>query len=170
VSWDLLPWSACGRDTHAVVMIAEPRVQVLLENECWELLRRQDVGRLAVVVGERPEIFPVNYVVDHGTVVFRTAEGSKLAALVAESRAAFEIDGETTDEAFSVVVKGIAVEIGDRYELFDALELPLFPWHIAPKHHFVRILPEMVTGRRFAIGDRRARHAGEQPSRRAAPD
>jgi nitroimidazol reductase NimA-like FMN-containing flavoprotein (pyridoxamine 5'-phosphate oxidase superfamily) len=155
---------------HAWVMISEPRIRVLLENECWGLLRQEEVGRLAVVVDGRPEIFPVNYVVDHGTVVFRTAEGSKLAALVAESRVAFEIDGETDGDAFSVVVKGFAVEIGDRYELFDAVELPLFPWHIAPKQHFVRILPELVTGRRFAVGDRRAQHAADRPLRRAPPD
>jgi nitroimidazol reductase NimA-like FMN-containing flavoprotein (pyridoxamine 5'-phosphate oxidase superfamily) len=145
-------------------------MHVLLESECWELLRRQEVGRLAVVIDQHPEIFPVNFVVDHGTVVFRTAEGSKLAALVAESRVAFEVDGECESDAFSVVVKGFAVEIGDRYELFDALDLPLFPWHTAPKHHFVRILPEVVTGRRFEVGDRRVLHAGEQPVRHAPPD
>jgi len=151
-------------------VISEPRMHVLLENECWNLLREQEVARLAVVIDERPEIFPVNYVVDHGTVVFRTAEGSKLAALVAESRVAFEVDGESDSHAFSVVVKGFAVEIGDRYELFDALELPLFPWHTGPKHHFVRVLPEMVTGRRFEVGDRRGFHTGEQPIRHAPPD
>ena len=152
------------------MVISEPKMHVLLENECWALLRQQEVGRLAVVVDGCPEIFPVNYVVDHGTVVFRTAEGSKLTALVTEKRVAFEIDGEADGDAFSVVVKGFAVEIGDRYELFDALELPLFPWHIAPKQHFVRILPELVTGRQFAVGDRRARHAADRPLRHAPPD
>ena len=51
-------------------------------NACWALLRSQEVGRLAVSIADRPEIFPVNYVVDHGTVVFRTAEGTKLAGAV----------------------------------------------------------------------------------------
>jgi nitroimidazol reductase NimA-like FMN-containing flavoprotein (pyridoxamine 5'-phosphate oxidase superfamily) len=49
--------------------------------ECWTLLRTADVGRLALVVDDCPEIFPVNFVVDHGTLLFRTAAGSKLAAL-----------------------------------------------------------------------------------------
>ena len=40
------------------------------------------VGRLAVSIKEQPDIFPINFVVDHGTVVFRTAEGTKLAAAV----------------------------------------------------------------------------------------
>ena len=55
-------------------------------NACWALLRSQEVGRLAVSIADRPEIFPVNYVVDHGTVVFRTAEGTKLAGAVAARR------------------------------------------------------------------------------------
>jgi uncharacterized protein len=49
---------------------------------CWALLRSQEAGRLAVLIADRPEIFPINYVVDHGTVVFRTAEGTKLAGAV----------------------------------------------------------------------------------------
>src|SRR4051794_39359108 len=55
-------------------------VRRLTVDACWALLRAADIGRLAVVVGDRPEIFPVNFVVDHGTVVIRTAPGTKLAA------------------------------------------------------------------------------------------
>ena len=46
---------------------------ILESNECWALLRAADVGRLAVSIAERPDIFPVNFAVDHGTIVFRTA-------------------------------------------------------------------------------------------------
>jgi hypothetical protein len=83
---------------------------------------------------------------------------------------AFEIDGEADGEAWSVVVKGRAVEIERMYELFDAVELPLYPWHAAPKHRYVRILPEMITGRRFRVVDRSALHSGEAPHHRAGPD
>ena len=50
------------------------------------------------------------------------------------------------------------------------VELPLYPWHVAPKHRFVRILPELVTGRRFRVADRVAAHAGEPPPHRAAAE
>jgi hypothetical protein len=30
---------------------------------------------------------------------------------------------------------------------------PLFPWHAGPKHRFVRIVPDDVSGRRFHIVD-----------------
>jgi nitroimidazol reductase NimA-like FMN-containing flavoprotein (pyridoxamine 5'-phosphate oxidase superfamily) len=148
----------------------DPTIVELDEHQCWELLRSQEVGRLAVAIANHPDIFPVNFVVDHATIVFRTAEGTKLAAAVLGESVAFEIDGEADGEAWSVVVKGRAVEIERMYELFDAVELPLYPWHAAPKHRYVRILPEMITGRRFRVVDRSALHSGEAPHHRAGPD
>jgi uncharacterized protein len=56
-------------------------------NVCWALLRSQEAGRLAVLIADRPEIFPINYVVDHGTVVFRTATGIKLASEAGSGKA-----------------------------------------------------------------------------------
>jgi len=50
--------------------------EALAPNECWDLLRTADVGRLAAAVANRPDIFPVNFVVDNASVVFRTAEGT----------------------------------------------------------------------------------------------
>lgn len=126
---------------------------ILEPDECWPLLRDAEVGRLAVAIADHPDIFPVNFVVDHATVVFRTAEGTKLAAAVLGHSVAFEIDGyePASGSAWSVVVKGRATEIARMHDLFDALDLPLFPWHAGPKHRFVRIVPESVTGRRFHV-------------------
>jgi nitroimidazol reductase NimA-like FMN-containing flavoprotein (pyridoxamine 5'-phosphate oxidase superfamily) len=129
---------------------------ILESNECWALLRSAEVGRLAVSIGDRPDIFPVNFVVDHGSVVFRTAEGTKLAAAALGRAVAFEVDGFDADggEAWSVVVKGAATELERMFEVFEATELPLFPWHTSPKPRFVRIEPESVTGRRFHVVER----------------
>jgi nitroimidazol reductase NimA-like FMN-containing flavoprotein (pyridoxamine 5'-phosphate oxidase superfamily) len=132
-------------------------VTILEANKCWELLRQTDVGRLAVSIQDQPELFPINFIVDHGTVVFRTAEGTKLAGVVSGRAVAFEVDGYDAEagEAWSVVIKGRAVEIERIQDLFDALDLPLFPWHASPKHHFVRIEPDDVSGRRFHVADKR---------------
>jgi uncharacterized protein len=140
-------------------------------NACWALLRSCEVGRLAVVVAERPEIFPVNYVVDHGSVVFRTATGTKLDRSV-ERAVAFEADGYVPErgEAWSVVVKGRAREISGGYELLDTADLPLFPWHAAPKQRFVRIVPEEITGRRFRVVDRAAWTTPWSDAPRSAPE
>jgi len=150
--------------------MVDTSTQELAENECWELLRTQQVGRLALIVDERPVIFPVNFAVDQGTIVFRSAEGSKLDTLADRPHVAFEIDGLLDGEAFSVVVTGQGTEIEARDELIDALELPLYPWNPGPKHHFVRIVPESVTGRRFRVADRRELHPDDTPPARARPE
>ena len=105
--------------------------------------------------GDQPDIFLVNFVVDHGTIVFRTAEGTKLAAAVLGRGVAFEVDGYDADagEAWSVVVKGHATEIERMQDVFDALDLPLFPLARRAKHRFVRIEPDDVSGRRFEVVD-----------------
>jgi nitroimidazol reductase NimA-like FMN-containing flavoprotein (pyridoxamine 5'-phosphate oxidase superfamily) len=135
--------------------------EVLEANVCWQLLRDSEVGRLAVSITDHPDIFPVNYVVDHGTVVFRTAEGTKLAASVLGRAVAFEIDGYDADggDAWSVVIKGHASEIERMQDVFDALDLPLFPWHASPKHRFVRVEPFDISGRRFHVTERAATDA-----------
>ena len=42
------------------------------------------LGRLVTSVDGQPEIFPVNFVVQHRSVLFRTAEGTKLAEAARE--------------------------------------------------------------------------------------
>jgi nitroimidazol reductase NimA-like FMN-containing flavoprotein (pyridoxamine 5'-phosphate oxidase superfamily) len=145
---------------------------VLETEECLDLLRKEDVGRLAVSIVEHPDIFPINYVVDRGQVVFRTAQGTKLAGAVLGRGVAFEVDGydRSTGEAWSVVVKGHAVEVERLQDLYVALTLPLFPWHAAPKHHFVRIEPTEITGRRFRVVDKLAWEDPYRGTPRAAPE
>jgi nitroimidazol reductase NimA-like FMN-containing flavoprotein (pyridoxamine 5'-phosphate oxidase superfamily) len=132
-------------------------MQILDEADCLDLLRSVEVGRLAVAIKNLPDIFPINFVMDGRTVVFRTAEGTKLAAAVLGVGVAFEVDGYDPEPgiAWSVVVKGRAVEIEKMYELFAAKELPLFPWCAGSKHRFVRIHPAEITGRLFAVDPHR---------------
>ena len=121
-------------------------------HESLALLRESPVGRVAVVVGGRPDIFPVNHVVDRGTVVFRTARGAKLWG-TAGLPVAFEVDGydTATGEAWSVVVHGKGEVVFRTDEVLDALRLPIFPWHGGSKPEIVRIVPDQITGRRFPV-------------------
>ena len=123
-----------------------PDTEVLSTNECWALLRDSVVGRLAVTVVGSPDIFPVNPIVDHGSIVFRTSAGTKLAATKGKD-VAFEVDGYDTEtaRAWSVVVKGRAHEILEVEEILRALRLPLYPWQPGRKPRFVRIVPASVT-------------------------
>ncbi len=129
--------------------------EILDADACWALLDRTEVGRLAVAISGRPDIFPINYVVDDGSIVFRTGPGTKLAASALLHHVAFEIDGYEPENrmAWSVVVKGRAHQIERMQDVYAADDLPLFPWVVSAKPAFVRITADEVTGRRFHTVD-----------------
>lgn len=129
--------------------------EVLSEDECWVLLDEASVGRLAIDIAGKPDIFPINFVVDGNCILFRTGAGTKFAASALLHHVAFEIDGYEPEQrtAWSVVVKGSAHAVERMEEVFAAEDLPLFPWAAHPKPNFVRITPTEVTGRRFSVLD-----------------
>ena len=81
---------------------------VLSEDESWHLLASMALGRLVTCLEGQPAIFPVNFVVQRRTVLFRTAEGAKLFSAVMNNRVAFEADDHNVSEGWSVIVKGRA--------------------------------------------------------------
>lgn len=127
-------------------------LEVLSEDECWAFLRAHHIGRLGVSIGNQPEIFPVNYVVHDGAVLFLTAEGTKLAGAVLGTSVVFEIDAADPlfHTGWSVIVHGTAEEVDHLDDLVAVEELPLQPWGPGAKHRYVRIRPYSVTGRRIA--------------------
>ncbi|MBX7443696.1 MULTISPECIES: pyridoxamine 5'-phosphate oxidase family protein [unclassified Arthrobacter] len=131
------------------------QVQNLEHHECWAMLRTVSVGRLAVLVDGRPDIFPVNFTVDGGTLVFRTSQGTKLSAATGDAPVAVEADGVDADTglAWSVVIKGTADLVKSTEEVLETSRLYLFPWQAGRKDAFVRITPDSVTGRRFKVTD-----------------
>lgn len=127
--------------------------EVLDAPACWDLLRTVSVGHLAVLVDGYPEVFPVNYKVDHESVVFRTGEGTKLRAAAGPLAVALEADGldDASRKAWSVLIKGKATILQPSDELLAGAGLTLFPWQSGDKDYFVCVVPTSVTGRRFTI-------------------
>jgi uncharacterized protein len=129
----------------------QARWQELTKSECFELLSGERLGRVAVVDGQGPVIFPVNFVLDRHMVVFRTDEGTKLGAAARGGRVAFEVDGadQAAHTGWSVVVRGEAAEVTDPAELARLRKRRLSPWAPGAKSRYVRILPAKLTGRRI---------------------
>ncbi|MGB8388374.1 pyridoxamine 5'-phosphate oxidase family protein [Mycobacterium sp.] len=127
-------------------------VTVLPAHECWDLLAGVTLGRLVTSVDGQPEIFPVNYVVQRRTVLFRTAEGTKLVSTAINSRVLFEVDDHNVAEGWSVIVKGTARSLRSYEQIEEAERAQVLPWTTSEKTHYVRIIPQTVTGRRFRFG------------------
>jgi uncharacterized protein len=119
--------------------------------ECWRLLRTSVVGRIAFIDDRSGiEVFPVNFLVDHGTIVFRTAVGTKLTGVAARPQVVFEADGNDPGSGapWTVVLRGSAEPIDARNEVIEAFDIELATWHAAAKPYFVRVVPVIVEGRR----------------------
>ena len=132
-------------------LYVEP-ITVLSEDESWYLLASMTLGRLVTNAAGQPEIFPVNFVVQRPTVLFRTAEGTKLLSAVMDDRVAFEADDHGVEEGWSVIVKGRAHVLSTSAELERADRAQLLPWTPTVKPRYVRIVATEITGRRFQFG------------------
>ena len=128
----------------------------LEREECLRLLAETTLGRLAISPSDRralPIIRPVNYVFDPASqsVVFRSAEGSKLTALLLSGAAAFEIDGvdPAAELGWSVIVQGLAEEITRPAELTHVEALGLRSWAPGEMAHWLRIRTTVVSGRQL---------------------
>lgn len=137
---------------------AKSEMLELSREECLELLAAHRFGRLAVVMSNgAPVIRPVNYVFDRRSqsVVFRTARGSKLHAVLHAAKAAFEIDGidEGVRIGWSVIIEGVTAEITRPHDIGRLNRLGLEPWAPGPKPHWVQIRAWTVSGRRIVLDD-----------------
>lgn len=125
-------------------------VTVLTHEECWQLLRQHELGRLGFHLLDQVHVVPINYTVDHETVLFRTAEGNKLLGVVMHGDVVLEIDDHDEHTAWSVVVRGIA-RLLDEASAHRADDLPLRPWVDSPKYNVVEITPTEISGRSFRL-------------------
>jgi len=127
-------------------------ITVLNDDESWQLLSAVHLGRLVTVVNGRPEIFPVNFVVQRRTVLFRSAEGTKLFGTVMNEHVLFEADDHSVTEGWSVIVRGTAEVLYASDDIQEAESAGLYPWIPTRKLRFVRVTPIEITGRRFEFG------------------
>ncbi len=131
----------------------DPTVEVLDQAECLALLGAQRLGRLAVTRGPDvgPHVVPVNYTLLRGSIVFRSAPGTKLDRLVTEP-VTFEVDSfdPYMRSGWSVVVEGIAYEASDREMEFE--DINLRPLVERQNSRWARLVPRSMTGRRITAG------------------
>jgi nitroimidazol reductase NimA-like FMN-containing flavoprotein (pyridoxamine 5'-phosphate oxidase superfamily) len=126
--------------------------------ECRRLLASVPIGRVVFTDQAMPAVQPVNFLVHEGAVVFRTGEGSKLAAAARNAVVAFEADeiDREYQRGWSVVVVGHAQEVTDPVLRRRLAELPLRPWAAGAREHVIRIPIDVIYGRRIAPAGLRA--------------
>jgi nitroimidazol reductase NimA-like FMN-containing flavoprotein (pyridoxamine 5'-phosphate oxidase superfamily) len=135
-------------------------LELLDEAESLGLLAGGEVGRVGVTIGALPAIFPVNYRLVDGCVVFRSSPGSKLSAAASRAVVAFEVDDYNAADrsGWSVLAVGPSEVVHDLDVTFKTLEAGLQPYVDGPRGAIVRIVPSFVSGRRIVHGPAELSH------------
>jgi uncharacterized protein len=123
--------------------------RTLDRRECMERLAGTGFGRVVVAAGGLPQVFPVNFVVHRGRIIFRTDPGAKLTWSPG-AEVAFEVDTIDADgRGWVVVARGPAGEI----DSFDGPVRPeglrslgVDPWAGGDRIHWISIQPMRVDG------------------------
>jgi len=138
-------------------------LDILTEGECRRLLTQARVGRVVIATGGIAVVFPVNYGVIGGDILFFTGDGTKMAAAAAGMTVTFEVDAIDVDQesGWSVLVVGEASLAEPRLKA-RAEAIGIYPWAAGQRHRLVRVRPDVVTGRRITGGRRPA--AAEAPA------
>ncbi len=123
--------------------------------ECLRLLAKVPVGRVVHTRQALPAVLPVNFCLDEdGAVLLRTAATSELVRAIDGTVVAFEADevDAATHSGWSVVVTGSATVVTDPDEHKRLARTGPRSWAPSPREVFVRIEPELVTGRELVGG------------------
>ncbi|MBO1414341.1 pyridoxamine 5'-phosphate oxidase family protein [Streptomyces sp. FH025] len=131
-----------------------PRLLGITEAECWDLVGSHGIGRIALPVEPGPVVYPVNYVVDHGSFAYRTGEHAGTAPEEG-AEVSFQVDhiDEYLGRGWSVLAIGAAHYVDEPEELERLNGLPgAAPWAGGARPRWVRVSPTEVTGRRLVTG------------------
>ncbi|MCH5676853.1 pyridoxamine 5'-phosphate oxidase family protein [Streptomyces gilvus] len=123
--------------------------------ECLGLPATAPVGRIVYTRQALPAVAPVNFALDSdGVVLLRASAASGLARAVDGAVVAFEADAvdAVACSGWSVVVTGRAVVVTDAAEQERLDRIGPDSWVPSPQEVFVRIEPELVTGRELVRG------------------
>jgi nitroimidazol reductase NimA-like FMN-containing flavoprotein (pyridoxamine 5'-phosphate oxidase superfamily) len=138
------------RWTERVHSSPQAATSTLSETQCWKLLGSAQIGILAVVTEDGPDLFPIDFLAAEHSVVFRTAPGEKLMKLAADPRVALAVEGEDAKGLWSVVLRGTARRLSFDDEIEASGVLSLETATGGTKANFVRITATQLTGRRIA--------------------
>ncbi|GAA0921957.1 pyridoxamine 5'-phosphate oxidase family protein [Nonomuraea longicatena] len=134
--------------------MAHPVLEKLEKEECLRLIEPGGIGRIAYEGLRGVTVLPVNYRLDAGTIVFRTADGGPMDSELrsglegVDVMIAFEVDrfDEAHRQGWSVLVQGPA------HHLTEAPEIEITPWAGGERDLYVTIVPHRVSGRRIHAG------------------
>jgi uncharacterized protein len=130
---------------------AEREIARLDRADCLRLLAGVPIGRLIFTVNALPAVRPMNFALDDGLILLRTAPDSTVARKVDGQVVVFQVDelDAATSSGWSITVTGRAALVTDPDAIARYLAVPLAPWAPGTKELFVTVGIELAEGVRI---------------------
>ncbi len=125
----------------------------LTADEAWEVVRTSQLGRIATLHGNAPEIHPVTYVVHDEHIYFRTGTASRLLLDTENQLVAFEVSRQMMQQISSTVIRGAVVVVSEIEKVAELDSMPYLDFAPQQEYVWMRIAPNEVRGRRLHVID-----------------
>lgn len=150
---NLAPTAAAGDPSSSAGDVPTATMRTISSDECYRLMATQQIGRLGMVAGRYPLIFPVTFALDRGIIVIRTAPESTLAS-ADHANVSFEVDqiDATSRSGWSVLIRGLAEHVTAEHSadlIAHTHATGVTPWAPGKREHWIRVIPHHITGRRI---------------------
>jgi nitroimidazol reductase NimA-like FMN-containing flavoprotein (pyridoxamine 5'-phosphate oxidase superfamily) len=106
---------------------------------CLSLLARSSIGRVGIVIGPLPFVYPVRYDMSNGHILF-VLSIDQVATAIDDAVVALQADGFDEDRGrrWTVLAIGPATAVEPTSESV--------PRHLRPDRHAFRLRPKMISG------------------------
>ena len=125
----------------------------LRADEAWHLVRTSQLGRIATLHGNAPEIHPITYVVHGEQIFFRTGLNSRLRVDTDNGLVAFEVSWQMLNHISSTVIRGAVTTVSNPEEANRLDAMPYLDFAPAQEYVWMTITPNEVRGRRLHVID-----------------
>lgn len=131
--------------------MSEQIIDTLSEEEAWELIRSNQIGRIASAREGAPDIYPISFVVNDWNIYFRTGADSRLRQDCEGRLVAFETASQEPQRFTSAVSLGVLASVQDA-ELVDHLDtLPIIDFAPNKNYIWLEFRPNEIRGRRLNV-------------------
>lgn len=123
----------------------------LTDDQAWDIIRENQIGRIATGREGAPDIHPVTYVMHDWKIYFRTENDSRLRKETEGRLVAFEVAFQMMRHISSTVALGVTRMMTDD-EVADILDkLPIIEHAPDAEYVWMELEPHEVRGRRLSV-------------------
>lgn len=131
--------------------MSEYPIDNLSDEESWEIIQSNQIGRIASAREGAPDIYPVTYVVHNWKIYFRTGTESRLRKETNGRLVAFESGSQVMHQFSSTVALGIVKTLTNEQAAQTLDQLPIVEFAPDSDYVWMELDPTELRGRRLNV-------------------